>query len=70
MKKDYKDYSYTPIDYKTAYENVIIAFENLTKAFNELQKENEKLKKLCEEYEEEHNTTFQIWKHYIEELEK
>lgn len=28
-----------------------------------LQEENKKLKELCDKYEEEHSTTFQIWKY-------
>ena len=33
-----------------------------------LEKENKKLKKLCNEYEEEHNNEFQCWKKDRKEL--
>lgn len=34
-----------------------------------LQEENESLKELCNKYEEEHNTTFKIWKKDLKNFE-
>ena len=45
----------------------------LLKRIGELELENERLVELCSKYEEEHKTTFEEWKRYIEivkELEK
>ena len=33
-----------------------------------LQEENQRLKNLCDKYEEEHNTTFKLWKMKMEEM--
>lgn len=35
--------------------------QELEKENKKLQEENIKLKELCDKYEEEHNTVFQIW---------
>lgn len=49
-------------DYKIAYENVMIANKML-------EQEIERLKELCDKYEEEHKTTFEIWQKDIKENE-
>ena len=38
--------------------------------YNELKQENEELKKLCDKYEEEHNTTFKEWQKDIQANKK
>lgn len=38
----------------------------LCNTIKDLQKENEELKKLCDKYEEEHNTTFKEWQKDIQ----
>lgn len=62
-KKDYEEivikngFSGDSIVYEVYYEDIKTLFDYITN----LQEENERLKKLCDKYEEEHNTTFQKW---------
>lgn len=43
--------------------------ERLGDYITNLQEENESLKELCNKYEEEHNTTFKIWKKDLKNFE-
>ena len=38
------------------------------KELEDLKEENQRLKNLCDKYEEEHNTTFKLWKMKMEEM--
>ena len=44
--------------------------EQLEKRVKELEEENRNLKKLCDRYEDEHETTFVKWQKEIETLNK
>ena len=48
----------------------MIAYENKVKECRELKKQNNELKKLCNNYEKEHDTVFEEWKAVIKEYNK
>ena len=51
------------------YERAEKDYEELKDKLHDLYEENEMLKELCEKYEEEHKTTFEIWKQGIQKGE-
>ena len=44
--------------------------DDLQKMIAQLVVENARLKELCDKYEEEHRTTFEIWKNDIQKIDK
>lgn len=48
----------------------MVAYEQKVKECKELKKQNNELKRLCNNYEKEHETTFEEWKAVIEEYKK
>ena len=54
---------------KTISRNMV-AYEQKVRECRELKKQNNELKRLCNNYEKEHETVFEEWKAVIEEYKK
>ena len=48
----------------------MVAYENKVRECKELKKKNNELKRLCNNYEKEHDTVYQEWKAVIEEYKE
>ena len=56
--------AYDLYDIKLNYHQVNTLYDYIAN----LQKENEELKRLCDKYEEEHNTAFKLWTQEVEKI--